>query len=100
MRSEHFLPAILEALLNITLLIRLQNCHDRFLVSLGRDDDLDLAFLKCRRSIRDIALGENGLILLVFRYRFPGPYLGEKHTLGLNPFFAAFPIKPPSARRR
>jgi hypothetical protein len=43
-------------------------------------------------DIRDIALAENDLILAVVRYRFPGPYLGEK-DLGIEPVLCCFPHK-------
>ena len=75
----------------------LHNSDDRFLTLIGYDDDFDLAVLYVEDPIRDIALGENDLILAISRYRFPGPYLGEKN-LGIEPFFAAFPIRPPSVR--
>jgi hypothetical protein len=77
----------------------LQNCDDRFLALIGYDDDLDPAFLDVKNRIRDVALGENDLILSVFRYRFPGPDLGEKR-FGLNPFFVAFPMRPSCGPRK
>ena len=54
----------------------------------------DLAFLNVEHRIRDFALGENDLILAIIRYRFPGPYLGEKGFRIEPVLFAAFPIIP------
>jgi len=80
-------------------LIGFDNSDNRFLALIGYDDDFDLAFLKIEDRIRGIALGEYGLILSVLRYRFPGPYLGEKH-FGIEPALCCFPHKTlPSVRR-
>ena len=45
---------------------RSQNSNDCFLAPLGNDGELDLALLKVKNRIRNLALRKNNLILLIF----------------------------------
>src|SRR5271165_2735843 len=55
-----------------------QNGDDGFLSLLGNHRELELAFLNIENRVRDVALRENNLILLILRYRFSLTDFGEK----------------------
>jgi hypothetical protein len=50
----------------------LQNRNDGFLALLGKDRELDPAFLNVKHRIRGVALLEHMLVLLEFENRLPG----------------------------
>ena len=50
-----------------------------FLAMFGQDSKLDLAFLKVKHRVSDIALLEHVLVLVKFENRFPGSDFGDKN---------------------
>jgi len=55
-----------------------QNPDDRFFALVRKNDDLDPPCLNVKYGICSLSLGEDGLILLILRYRFPHPDFREK----------------------
>jgi len=57
-----------------------QNCDDGFFSVLGRDGELDLAFLEVKDRVCHVSLCENDLILLIFGYLLSLAHFGEKYS--------------------
>jgi len=57
---------------------RFQNSYDCFLAPLRNDGEFDLARLDVENRVRNVTLGKNNLILLIFLYCFPIAHFGEK----------------------
>jgi hypothetical protein len=67
-----------------------QNGDYSFLSLLGNHRDLELSLLDVKDSVRDVALREDDLILLVFGYRFSAADLGKEH-LGVERSLSILP---------